>query len=358
MPEYTIELTTRDAQTLTFPCAEGENVIAAAERADIYLNAQCRSGACGACIARHDGGDFTLGDHSSDALSDADRTQGQVLLCSTQPHSDMRLTLPYEYDLVRFEKTPLRQARITAKTYLNADTVNLELQLEPDADDSLVFDFEPGQFVQLTVPDSDITRPYSLANAPNWDGSLELLIKLHDKGQFSTWLRDTATPGMALSVEGPLGTFVLHDNGLRPRYFVVGGCGLASVVSMLRRMAEWQEPHPVKLFFGVWREQDVFYRQELAALAEEYPNLDYTICASEATQGWPGYHGSVLDAFVQALGEESTLPDVYACGSPGLIDGVARVAAEHGIPQEQVIFERYLASTAANSAASTCCETA
>jgi ferredoxin-NADP reductase/ferredoxin len=356
MSDHTIVLNTRDGQSLSFTCAENEDVIAAAEKADIYLNAQCRSGSCGACIARRENGELEFGEHSDDALSEADVEQGNVLLCCTRPRSDLKLVLPYEHDLIRFEKTPVREATISAKTYLTPDTVKLELQLLPDEDGTLSLDFEPGQFVQLGVPGSDLARPYSLANAPNWDGALEFLIKLRPHGEFSSWLHEIAEPGRTLSLEGPSGTFVLRDNGLRPRYFVAGGCGIASVMSMLRRMAEWQEPHPVKLFFGLWNEAEVFYREELAALAADYPQLEYSICVAQASDTWPGCHGSAVDAFAAALDGEATEPDVYICGSPGLIEAVAEAAAVRGISRERLVFERFLATARAGQA--TCCEVA
>lgn len=346
MSSYQIKLNTSDGETLSFACEAGQDLVSAAEKENIYLAAQCHSGACGACIAHHERGEYRLGKCSSDALTEQDRAKNQVLLCRTYPDSDLTMTLPYAYSVVRFEKTPQREAEIIAKTYLTEDTVKLELQLVPDDDDNLSLDFEPGQFMEVHIPEDaeGAKRAYSLANAPNWDGSLEFLIKLRKQGQFSAFLDQKAEAGMMLRLDGPMGTFMLQDRGLRPRYFVAGGCGLASVMSMLRRMAEWEEPHPVKLFFGVWDESEVFFSEEITALAAEYPKLQYQICVTQASEGWGGYKGSVVDAFQAALSVETAKPDVYICGSPGLIEGVANVAEAAGIAREELIFERYLAN--------------
>lgn len=347
MSIHQIQLTTSDGQTLSFACEESEDLITAAEKANIFLAAQCHAGSCGACIAHCDNGEFSLGEYSKDALNDDDRAKQQVLLCRTYPRSDLNMHLPYAHSLVRFEQIPVREAEIVAKTYLTEDTVKLELQLLPDDDGNLSLDFEPGQFMELTLPDTDSKRAYSLANAPNWDGTLEFLIKLRSHGKFSTFLHKTATTGMKLKLEGPLGTFILQDNGLRPRYFVAGGCGLASVISMLRRMAEWEEPHPVKLFFGLWAEEEVFFQQELAELAAVYPNLQYQICVTNASASWPGYQGSVVNAFTEALQAAESKPDIYICGSPGLIEGIADAAKSCGITRDSLFYERYLATTQA-----------
>ena len=346
MSVYQIKLKTNDGETLSFACEAQEDLVSAAEKENIFLAAQCHAGACGACIAQHESGDYRMGEYSSDALTAADREQQRVLLCRTYPQTDLSMTLPYAYSVVRFEKMPTRDATIVAKTYLTEDTVKLDLQLEPDEDDNLSLDFEPGQFMELHIPnDSEgAKRAYSLANAPNWDGSLEFLIKLRQHGQFSNFLDQQAEAGMRLNLDGPMGTFMLQDNGNRPRYFVAGGCGLASVISMLRRMAEWEEPNPVKLFFGVWDESEVFFQQEIEALAADYPQLDYQICVTEASEDWTGYKGSVVAAFDEALQEEGGKPDIYICGSPGLIEGITVVAEQHGIDRGKLIYERYLAN--------------
>lgn len=355
MSEHQIQLTTLDGQTLSFACDEGEDILSAAEKQDIYLIAQCHAGSCGACIAQCKEGEFHQGDYSNDALTDDDRTNGKALLCRTYPRSDMQIQLPYEHSLVRFEKTPIREAEIVNKTYLTEDTVKLDLQLLPDEDDNLSLDFEPGQFMEFFIPDTDEEkRAYSIANAPNWDGSLEFVIKLRPGGKFSTFLDKTAKPGMKLKLEGPSGLFTLRDNGLRPRYFVAGGCGLASIISMLRRMAEWQEPHPVHLFFGVWSDDEVFFEQEIKGLVTELPDFSYQVCVTQASENWHGYSGSVVSAFEETLKSAKITPDIYICGSPGLIDGVAEVTEPLGISRDDLIFERFAAKAEAMSDAVRC----
>jgi len=343
MTEYTVTLTTTDGRTAQIDCAPGEDVITAAERAHIFLNAQCRAGTCGACLATAHGDAFSLGGYAEDALPTSLRAEGKVLMCRTHPTGNLGLALPYPYDQVRFEPPPRYMATITDLTLLTLDTVKLDLQLAADGDGNAALMFEPGQFVRLALPGTGIARPYSLANAPGWDGRLEFLIKLRDGGAFSSWLRDQAAPGDPLTVDGPYGTFTLQDRGLRPRYFIAGGCGLASVLSMLRQMAAFQEPHRCHLFFGVWYADEVFFEAELAELKRASGTLTVTTCVTEPSADWGGFSGSVVDALEQALREEVEAPDLYVCGSPHLVQAVMDVAGRRGLAPEQVIFERYLA---------------
>ena len=355
MSEYKIQLNTSDGQSVSFSCADNEDLISAAERENIFLNAQCKAGSCGACVAHCDEGDLNLEEYSRDALSDEDRTNRHILMCCTTPKSDLKLTLPYTYSAIRFEETPTREAEIVAKTFLNKDTVKLDLQLLPDEDENLSLDFEPGQFMEIFIPEApDEKRAYSIANAPNWDGSLEFLIKLRTDGKFSNFLQNTAEAGQKLKLQGASGTFMLHDTGLIPRYFVAGGCGLASIISMLRRMAEWQEPQTCKLFFGVWKEEEVFFKEEIENLAADYPNLECQICVTQASDDWQGYKGSVVQAFEEALKASTEKPDVYVCGSPSLIDGIAEVAEPLGISKSDLIYERFLPSAIIRSPPKRC----
>ena len=203
-------------------------------------------------------------------------------------------------------------------------------------------EFEPGQFMELEVPGQDIKRAYSLANTGNWEGRLEFLIRLQPGGLFSTWLREQAAVGQTLIVHGPKGAFGLHESGLRPRWFVAGGTGLAPMLSMLRRMAEFQEPHPARLYFGANRAEDLFCQTELEALQAELPQLQVIYCVWKPEDNWQGFCGTPVDALAQDLADAVVLPDIYLCGPPALIDAAEAAARAKGVPDQQVLSERFL----------------
>ena len=342
MQEFQIQLVTRDEQVLQFSCLGNEDIVSAAERAELYLSSQCRVGSCGACIGIAKQGQYIQNIDPEIAKSIAHTEQ--VLLCRTYPRSDLQVVLPYDIGQVRKQPLPIRQATLLEKNYLTSDTLQLKLQLIEDNDGNLSLEFEPGQYIEIWIPNTDIKRAYSLANAPNWEGRLELLIKLRSHGQFAQYLTEKAQVGEVLTLQGASGNFTLQDRGLRPRYFIAGGCGLASVMSMLRRMAEWQEPHEVQLLFGVWHEEEVFYQSEIANLAADYPNLHYQICVQDVSSTWQGFKGSVVDAFRELMQNTQTTPDIYICGSNNLIERIAEVAIEFNISKEQLIYEHYTPS--------------
>jgi ferredoxin-NADP reductase/ferredoxin len=338
---YRIELTTRDGQAFGFACNEGQDVLAAAAAADITLPSQCRRGSCGACHATVTEGAYTLGEHSADALPQGDLQA--VLLCRTTPTADLRVAAPYDHTKVLLQPVAVRQARIAALETIADDTCRLELQLEADEANGSAAEFEAGQFVELELPGGRVKRPFSLANTSNWEGRLEFLIRLRPQGEFSAYLRDRARPGDMLVVHGPQGGFGLIAESLRPRWFVAGGTGLAPVLSMLRRMAEYQEMNDARIFFGVNRESELFMLDELDALRAALPQLRVELCVREAGESRQASHRTPVDALGAALAAGGASPDLYVCGPPAMVSAAQAVAVEARVPCGQFVSERFAA---------------
>ena len=343
MTTHAITLATRDGQTLEFTAEAGQDLLSAAAALGIGLPSLCRDGGCGACVCAADAGQYRLGEYNPAALPPDARARGEVLLCRTYAESDIALRAPYDYGHIHFEAAQPRPAEILELSPVADNTVRLVLRLVPDAEGGAALEFEPGQYVSLGVPGTGFSRPYSIASAPNWSGELEFFIRLQAEGRFSEFLRTEAAVGGRLDVAGPEGYFTLRAESLRPRWFVGGGTGLAPLLSMLRRMAEFQEPHPVRLYFGVTRQGELFALDELARLAQELPQLRTTLCVWHPEPGWEGFRGTAAEALRLDLEQSSVNPDIYLCGPPRLVDAVTAAARATGLSGEHVYSERFLA---------------
>ncbi len=335
---YHIELTTRDDRQFSFDCAPDQDLLTAAANASLTLPAQCRKGSCGACRATVTQGQYHAKDHEAGALP---ANEGAVLMCSTTPRSDLRIALPYDQTRVLQQSVPRRSTSIVALETIAQNTMRLELQIQADADGACAAEFEPGQFMEIEIPGSDDRRPFSLANTSNWDGRLEFLIRLQPGGRFSSFLRERAKPGDALTVRGPVGAFGIRDDSLRERWFVAGGTGVAPILSMLRRMAEFQETQPARLFFGVTCEDELVLRDEFDSLTAQLPQLKVECCVWKPQRDWTGFHGTPTQALRAALAATDIRPDVYVCGPPALVSDAQNVIAGFGIPPTQFETERF-----------------
>lgn len=339
-----------DGVSWEVPFEAGQDVVSAAEDAGILLPAQCRQGTCGSCHAVADG-DYALGPHSTAVLSAADVEAGRVLLCRTQPHGPLGVDLPCDSSRVLLGSVPERDATILALETVADRIVRLALQFGPDADGGTALLADPGQFVELSLPDGPTSRAYSLANPGNWDGVAELFVHLQPGGWFSGLLESRLAVGDTLHVRGPLGSFGMRDNGLQPRWFVAGGTGLAPLLAMLRRMAEWGDLHPARLFLGATHPEQVFAVEEVRELAATLPQLQVDLRVWEAPQDWTppagfgGGLGTPVDALAAALADPpATPPDLYVCGPPAMVQAVRAVAAEAGVPDQRVVVERFTAA--------------
>lgn len=70
------------------------------------------------------------------------------------------------------------------------------------ADGEKQIKLDSGQFYDLQIPGTEITRSYSPANISNNEGQLEFLIRLLDGGQFSSYLTQDAKLNQSIQVKG------------------------------------------------------------------------------------------------------------------------------------------------------------
>jgi methane monooxygenase component C len=266
------------------------------------------------------------------------------LLCRCYPTTDIEVEVPYTYDRISFSPEGLSfEAEVVELAQISCNVMRLLLRRTGDEKQ---VKFDSGQFFDLEIPGTTTTRSYSPANTANKKGELEFLIRIVDGGKFSTYLKDDAKVGQKIQVKGPSGIFGLKENGFTPRYFVAGGTGLAPILSMVRRMHEWEEPQKCVIYFGVNTEAEIFHLEELDQLAAEMKTLELRNCVWKCSDDWHCEKGSVVDILRRDLQETGAKPDLYLCGPPGMVDATFAVCEEMGITKDHIFLEKFLPSGA------------
>ena len=216
----------------------------------------------------------------------------------------------------------------------------------PDRDK---LEFRPGQFLTLDLPISERRRErwrsYSIASAPDETNEAELCVVHLPGGKGSTYLFEETEVGTELLTKEPGGVFTLPERPLDYDVVMVcTGTGIAPFRSMLRQRLG-HETVRFHLIFGCRRPEDLLYREELEALAEEFPNFTYTATLSrelpteETTfEAMKGYVHQVYERDYP-----TPRPDLrfYLCGWSQMVDEARERLLKLGYAEEQVILELY-----------------
>ena len=169
---------------------EDQNILRAAAEQGVQLMHGCKEGQCAACksfVLEGDMDDIDLERYSTFALPDAEREEGQTLLCRAHAFSDLVIELlQYDEEIIR-NGLPLKKgvAEVVANDPVTHDMRHLVLKLIEPEDGIKFF---PGQYLDLTVPGTDESRSFSMANTPGREGAFEFVIKVYPDGLFSELL--------------------------------------------------------------------------------------------------------------------------------------------------------------------------
>jgi len=213
--------------------------------------------------------------------------------------------------------------------------------------DGGVFDFAPGQWVNLLMPTpgGEIKRSYSIASAPEGTGSFELAVTRVEGGPGSSYLH-AIEPGATLRAVGPQGLFTREASDAAPALFVATGTGIAPFRSMLRAGIAARSGAVMWIVFGVRFEEDILYRDEIEAIARENPNVRFEVTLSRGAEGWAGRRGHVqahVPEMLAGLAEKAgAAPHVYICGLDRMVSAVKELCRkELGVDRKRVHVERY-----------------
>lgn len=209
------------------------------------------------------------------------------------------------------------------------------------------FAFRAGQFVRMTLiepPETDDEgddRTFSIASAPS-EPDLMFATRLRDTA-FKRVL--TAAPmGTAVTIDGPFGKMVLHEDAGRPAVFLAGGIGITPFRGIVVEAIRGRLPHRLWLFYSNRRPQDAAFLEELQGLERPNPNfrLVATMTAMEKSgRAWDGETGYInKDMLAKYLGELKG-PIYYIVGPPALVDAMRKMLVSAEIPGDDIRIEKF-----------------
>lgn len=325
---------------------EDENILDAAFRQGIHLMHGCREGQCSACKSYLLDGDIQMERYSTFACNDSEVEEGYVLLCRSHAYSDCTIELLNFDEDELLNSAPLQDVTTEVIELVphTHDIVGLKLRpVQPET-----YEFKAGQYSDLIIPGSEDHRSFSMATIPTTHEHLEFLIKKYPGGRFSALLDDGIAVGDTIAIRGPYGNFTLKNGHVLPIVLIGGGAGMAPVLSLLRQMSELADTRRVRFYYGARTPADLFYLDEIAILGEKLADFEFVVCLSQSSDGAEALGlvaetGMVTDV-VKRREPDLHRAEVYLCGPPPMVDAALAMAAEQGVPDDQVFFDKFTTS--------------
>ncbi|MDQ1635288.1 MAG: propane monooxygenase reductase component [Frankiaceae bacterium] len=321
---------------------EDQTILRAAAEQGIMLPHGCKEGQCASCKSfLLEGDDIDLDKYSTFALPDFELDDGFTLLCRAHPFEDLTIELlNYDEEMIR-SGLPIQTAtaEVVSIEAVTHDMRHLIVRLVEPTE----LRFFPGQYVDFTVPGTEESRSFSMANTTSKEnGQLEFIIRLYPGGVFSEYLDKQLTVGERVEIVGPFGVFTLRDNPKADLVFVGGGAGMAPILSLLRAMVEREVTRKATFYYGARGPKDLCFEKELRALEESLPGFKYVPALSEPTtaEDWSGETGLITDV-LKAHESDLSGTDAYVCGPPPMVEAAIPVLTGLGVDPKRVFYDKF-----------------
>lgn len=304
-----------------------ESILEAGLRGGLALNYGCSSGNCGLCKIRVVSGETRKIKHHDYSLSEAEKGIGYILGCSNTAVSDVVLEADEAQSTndIPQQTIPLRLKKI--------DHPNEEvLIMSARTPRTSRLRFLAGQRATLTI-DQVGSAFYPIASCPCDDMNLQFHIALDNQDPVSAFLAESARANDLLTLEGPVGSFVLNENSPNPLVFIAEGIGFASIKGLIEHAMALDVAERIYLFWVADSETTNYLNNLCRAWNDALDNFEYVplnVAAGENLQ----------DQILQRLKPNDPASfDYYLCSGDKIRAEVQRFTEAGNIPQNQFLFQ-------------------
>lgn len=329
MSESIFRVTMESGESFEVP--EGERILAAARRADVWLPFECGWGSCGTCKVTVVEGSVEQLYADAPAISPRDTRRRKIITCQTTPVTDMVLRATrVSGEPADHLCTADHRARLVAIEELGPSLRRFEFEFTDEVD------FREGQYAVLDFG-GGLRRCYSLASRPGGRRG-EFIAKHYPGGAGSTALFDLV-PGAEIGMELPFGDMWLRADD-RPIVMLAGGTGISAILALARQLAATGDSRPVRVLYGARAPRDLACNDEMAALVESLPQGRYHPIVAETDERWTGPTGFVtdlVDDHLALLAEARA----YLAGPPVMVDSALSALGAAGVRIDRIHYDRF-----------------
>lgn len=185
-----------------------------------------------------------------------------------------------------------------------------------------VFAFSAGQYLTLqsVINDEDVRRSYSICASPE-DDELRVAIKHVTAGVFSTFAHQSLAIGDEIDVMPPAGRFVVKTTSVGEKHYlmIAAGSGITPIIALVKSILYNEPASQITLLYGNKTRTDIIFKEELAALKNQYLNRfsTYYFFSREQLET-PLMEGRIsankLNHFLSSVVQPTHIDEAFICG--------------------------------------------
>lgn len=177
--------------------------------------------------------------------------------------------------------------------------------------------FKAGQYLMVVMGEKD-KRPFSIASSPcRHQGELELHIGAAEHNAYAGEVVEAMRQALAnqsdITIDAPHGDAWVREDSSRSLLLIAGGTGFSYVRSILDHCVAQNIMNPIYLYWGARDSHQLYAKDELEAIAEQYERVHFVPVVEQADANWNGKVGNVLQAIDEDFDSLADF-DIYVAG--------------------------------------------
>ncbi len=247
-----------------------DTLLEGALRSGVPLSYGCSGGNCGLCKAKVVSGEVKKTRHHDFVLSESDKAQGYVLLCSNTAVTDVEVEAPVAGGV---QDIPFQEISATVKSVSLLNPIMALLHLQTPRSSRLRF--LAGQYVSLRLGKS-LSADLPIASCPCDDRNILFHVRRMSGNLFSDYLFDRLKNNEVVEISGPEGEFILQERAGRAFHFFALDGGFAPVKSLVEHAMSLEPDEGINLYWIGSNDDSIYLPNIPRAWDDALDNFHYT----------------------------------------------------------------------------------
>lgn len=198
------------------------------------------------------------------------------------------------------------------------------------------FRFNPGQFIELTLPilKSENTHWFSLSSSPT-EELIAITTKISNNASTYKNELNNLKINEKVIMSSPMGDFVLPKNINKPLFFVAIGIGVTPFRSMIKYLADTREQRQISLLYSI---KDIEYLafEEVLSTQKNYQKI-----IQNPPKNWQGLSGRLTakKIFKMLNNQNET---IFLSGPETLVEKLTKDLIAMGVDQNMIQTDYFL----------------